>query len=67
MSNGPQFVHTNFTNKENYNSTSDVNDMILTENDEEESQRLNKHLAQDFEIKDLGNLIYFIIMDVARS
>ena len=44
-----------------------VDDIILTENDKEELLRLKGHLAQEFEIKDLGNLRYFFGMEVARS
>ncbi|KAH9699990.1 protein kinase domain-containing protein [Citrus sinensis] len=36
-------------------------------NDEEELQKLKKQLAQEFEVKDLGNLKYFLGMEVARS
>ena len=44
-----------------------VDDMVLTGNDEEEIQRLKQSLAQEFEIKDLGNLKYFLGIEVARS
>ncbi|KAH9705132.1 Plant intracellular ras-group-related LRR protein 4 [Citrus sinensis] len=36
-------------------------------NDEEELQKLKKQLAQEFEVKDIGNLKYFFEMGVARS
>ena len=42
-------------------------DNILTENDKEELQRLKERIAQEFEIKDLSNLKYFLRMEVARS
>ena len=44
-----------------------VDDIILTGDDEEEIQRLKCKLAQDFEIKDLGLLKYFLGMEFARS
>ncbi len=44
-----------------------VDDVLLTSNDNEEIQRLKKHLASKFEIKDLGNLKYFLGIKVARS
>ena len=44
-----------------------VDDNILTRNDKEELQRLKEHLAQEFEIKDLGNLRYFLGIEVGRS
>ena len=44
-----------------------VDDIILTENDKEELLRLKGHLAQEFEIKDPGNLRYFLGMEVASS
>lgn len=44
-----------------------VDDIILSGNDEEELQKLKKQLAQEFEVKDLGNLKYFLGMEVARS
>ena len=40
---------------------------MLTGNDEEEIQRLKQSLAQEFEIKDLENLKYFLGIEVARS
>ena len=44
-----------------------VDDIILSRNDEEELQKLKKQLAQEFEVKDIGNLKYFLEMGVARS
>ncbi|KAH9705125.1 Plant intracellular ras-group-related LRR protein 4 [Citrus sinensis] len=44
-----------------------VDDIILSGNDEEELQKLKKQLAQEFEVKDIGNLKYFFEMGVARS
>ena len=43
-----------------------VNDIILTDKDQVEMERLKKSLAEEFEIKDLGNLKY-LGMEVARS
>ena len=44
-----------------------VNDIIVTSDDQEEIYRLKSLLAKEFEIKDLGNLWYFLGMEVARS
>ena len=44
-----------------------VDDIILSGNDEEELQRLKVRLSQEFEVKDLGSLKYFLGMEVARS
>ena len=44
-----------------------VDDIILTGNDEHEIRRMKESLAQKFEIKDLGNLRYFLGIEVARS
>ena len=44
-----------------------VDDIILTGDFEEEIADLKIFLATDFEIKDLGNLRYFLGMEVARS
>ena len=44
-----------------------VDDIIVTENDEAEIGRIKQRLAQDFEMKDLGNLRYFLKMEVARN
>ncbi|RVW64174.1 Retrovirus-related Pol polyprotein from transposon RE1 [Vitis vinifera] len=43
-----------------------VDDIILSGNDMEELQNLKKYLSEEFEVKDLGNLKYFLGMEVAR-
>ena len=44
-----------------------VDDIVLTEDDCSELERLKGKLAKEFEIKDLGALKYFLGMDFARS
>lgn len=44
-----------------------VDDMIVTGNDPEEKAALQDHLAQEFEMKDLGSLKYFLGIEVSRS
>lgn len=44
-----------------------VDDTILTGDFEDEMTKLKKFLAQEFEIKDLGILKYFLGMEVSRS
>nr|GFA51950.1 putative ribonuclease H-like domain-containing protein [Tanacetum cinerariifolium] len=44
-----------------------VDDMVITGNDEEEIKRLKEGLFTEFEIKDLGNLKYFLGIEVLRS
>jgi len=44
-----------------------VDNIILTDNDKIEMERLKRNLAANFEIKDLDPLNYFLGMEVARS
>ena len=44
-----------------------VDDIILTRDDTREVERLKKVLATEFEVKDLGQMRYFLGMEVARS
>lgn len=44
-----------------------VDDMIITGNDEKEITNLQKYLATEFEMKNLGGLKYFLGIEVARS
>ncbi|GJV39090.1 putative RNA-directed DNA polymerase [Tanacetum coccineum] len=44
-----------------------VYDMVVTGNDPQEMDNLQKILAKEFELKDLGNLKYFLGIEVARS
>jgi hypothetical protein len=44
-----------------------VDDIVLTGNDDGEIQNLKQSLANEFEIKDLGSLKYFLGIEVARS
>ena len=44
-----------------------VDDIIITGDFDEELQGIRIYLAQEFEIKELGNLRYFLGMEVARS
>ncbi|KAM7491063.1 hypothetical protein LguiA_033984 [Lonicera macranthoides] len=66
-----QSDHTLFTKTSTRNKLSVlivyVDDMILTRDDVEEMSRLMQNLAREFEIKDLGDLRYFLGMEVARS
>ena len=44
-----------------------VDDIILPSDDNVEIHKLKNQLKEEFEVKDLGPLKYFLDMDVARS
>ena len=44
-----------------------VDDMIITGNDSVEIKKLRENLSQEFEMKDLGDLKYFLGIEVMRS
>ncbi|CAL8988819.1 unnamed protein product [Prunus brigantina] len=44
-----------------------VDDIIVTRNNAEEQLKLQTYLSQQFEMKDLGDLKYFLRIEVARS
>nr|GEU80860.1 putative ribonuclease H-like domain-containing protein [Tanacetum cinerariifolium] len=44
-----------------------VDEMIITENDESEIKKLKEGLCAEFEMKELGNLRYFLRIEVMRS
>lgn len=44
-----------------------VDDIIITRNDEKEKQDLKQRPTIEFEIKDLGKLIYFLGIEVTYS
>jgi len=44
-----------------------VDDIVLTRNDDGEVQNLKHRIANEFEIKDLGSLKYFLGIEVVRS
>nr|CAD41085.2 OSJNBb0011N17.2 [Oryza sativa Japonica Group] len=44
-----------------------VDDMIITGNDCSEITRLKQNLSKEFEVKDLGQLKYFLGIEIARS
>jgi len=44
-----------------------VDDIILAGNDKEQIARIKQALNQTFKIKDLGNLRYFLCLEVSRS
>ncbi|XP_016719155.1 uncharacterized mitochondrial protein AtMg00810-like [Gossypium hirsutum] len=44
-----------------------VDDIILTGDDSSKIESLKEFLSAEFELKDLGNLKYFLVMEVARS
>ena len=44
-----------------------VDDMVVTENDPSEIIIVQRKLATEFKLKDLGNLRYFLGIEIARS
>jgi hypothetical protein len=44
-----------------------VDDIIITRDDQEEIKRLKECLSKEFEVKYLGNLKYFLGLEVART
>ncbi|VVA35144.1 PREDICTED: Retrovirus-related Pol poly from, partial [Prunus dulcis] len=42
-----------------------VDDIIVTGNDAEKQLKLQKYLSHEFEMKDLGDLKYFLRIEVA--
>ncbi len=44
-----------------------VDDMVLTGDDPSEMKMLQEYLAIEFEMKDLGQLKYFLGIEIARS
>ena len=42
-----------------------VNDMVVTKNDSSEITTLQRQLTTEFELRDLGNLKYFLGIEVA--
>ncbi|XP_073121790.1 uncharacterized protein [Henckelia pumila] len=66
-----QSDHTLYTKRSNSGKISVlivyVDDIILTGDDIEETHRLKKSLSREFEMKDLGQLKYFLGIEVAKS
>ena len=44
-----------------------VDDIIITGDDEREIIRLKENLSKEFEVKDLGQLRYFLDIEIARN
>ncbi|KAF3790079.1 Copia protein [Nymphaea thermarum] len=44
-----------------------VDDMIVTSDDEEENRKMKERLADEFDLKDLGKLRYFLGIEIAQS
>jgi Reverse transcriptase (RNA-dependent DNA polymerase) len=44
-----------------------VDDIIITENDNEEIKKVKQSLKNEFDIKDLGTLSYFLRIKIAHS
>lgn len=62
--------HTLFVKRQKKNITTlivYVDDMVITCNDQKEITNIHKVLATEFELKDLGELKYFLGIELARS
>ena len=44
-----------------------MDNIVVTRNDKAKMNKIKKRLATDFEMKDLGQLRYFLGMEIARS
>ena len=44
-----------------------VDDIVITEDDQEDTEWVRRLLPKEFEVKDLGNLRYFLGMEIAQS
>lgn len=44
-----------------------MDDILVTENDSKERMSLQNYLPREFEMKDLGQLKYFLDIKVSRS
>ena len=44
-----------------------MNDIVITDNDQDGIQRLKQHLFRNFQTKDLGKLKYFLRIKIAQS
>ena len=65
--NGDHTVFYRHTNKKITIVAVYVDDIIITGDDEEEIKRVKGCLSKEFEVKDLGNLKYFLGIEVART
>ena len=44
-----------------------VDDIVITDNDQDDIQRLKQHLFSHFQNKDLGKLKYFLGIEITQS
>ena len=44
-----------------------VDDIVITDNDQDGIQKLKQHLFNHFQIKNLGKLKYFLGIEIAQS